>query len=98
GWGRRAGRGTGWANGGPPGADRQFSGDEVGAPRRAASLGVVVGEQHAFVGKLIQVWCAACHHAAMVGAQIEPADVVTHNEEDIRSLARALCRLLLCLS
>ena len=34
-------------------ADRQFTGDEVGAACRAARFGVVVGKQHAFGGELV---------------------------------------------
>ncbi len=44
---RHADGGAGLADGGQAGADRQLAGDEVGPARRAARLGVVVGEPHA---------------------------------------------------
>src|SRR5262249_18612534 len=37
------------------GADRQFAGYEVGAARRAARFGVVVGEPHAFGREPVEV-------------------------------------------
>ena len=62
-------------------------GDEVRPARRAARLGVVVGEQHALRGQLVEVRRLAGHHAAVVGADVEPADVVSHDEDDVRLLA-----------
>ena len=84
--GRHADRGAGLADGGQAGADRQLAGDEVGAAGGAARLGVVVGEEHAFGGELVEVRRLARHHAAVVGADVEPADVVAHDEEDVRFL------------
>ena len=45
----------GLADGGQAGADRQLAGDEVRAARRAARLGVVVGEEHALGGEPVEV-------------------------------------------
>ena len=81
--GRQAGGGAGLADGGHAGADRQLAGDEVGAARRAARLGVVVGEQHALGGDLVEVRRPARHHAAVVGADVPHADVVAHDEDDV---------------
>ena len=53
GW--KAGLGTRLADRGHAGADGQLAGDEVGAPRRAARFRVVVGEEHAFLGQLVEV-------------------------------------------
>jgi hypothetical protein len=47
--------GAGLANRGQTSADRQFAGDEVGAGRRAARLGVVVGEAQALAGQPVEV-------------------------------------------
>ena len=74
---------TGLADRGHAGADRQFAGNEVGATRRAARLGVVVGEQHAFGGDLVEVRRPPGHHAAVVGADIPDADVVAHDDDDV---------------
>ena len=84
---RHADRGAGLADRGKAGADRQFAGDEVGASCRAARLGVVVGEAHAFGGELVEVWRPARHDALVVGADVEPADVIAHDEDDVRPLA-----------
>ena len=61
---------AGLADRGQSGADRQFAGDEVGAARRAARLGVVVGEPHALGGELVEVRRPAGHHALVVGADV----------------------------
>ena len=68
---------------GEPRTQRDLAGDEVCAARRAARLGVVVGEPHALGGELVQVRRLAGHDALMVGADIEPSDIVAHDHEDI---------------
>ena len=80
--GRPIGRAS-LADRGHAGADRQLAGDEVRATRRATCLGVVVGEQHAFLGDLVEVRRPAGHHAAVVGADIPHADVVAHDDDDV---------------
>ena len=84
--GGHADLGAGLADGGQPGADRQLAGDEVGPARRAARLGVVVGEEHPLGGEPVEVRRPAGHHAPVVGADVEPADVVAHDEDDVRLL------------
>ena len=74
---------AGLADRGHAGADRQLAGDEVRAARRAARLGVVVGEQHAFGGELVEVRRPPGHHAAVVGADVPHADVVAHDDDDV---------------
>ena len=88
GLGRHSGLGARLADGGHAGADGQFAGDEVRATRRATRLGVIVGEQHAFLGQLVEVRRPAGHHAAMVGADVPHADVIAHNEEDVGFFVR----------
>ena len=83
GLGRHAHVGAGLADGRQAGAQRDLAGDEVGAARRAARLGVVVGEHHALRGELVEVRRLAGHDAPVVGADVEPADVVAHDEEDV---------------
>ena len=84
---RDADLGARLADRGHAGADGQFAGDEVRATRRATRLGVVVGEQHAFLGQLVEVRRPAGHHAAVVGADVPHADVIAHDEEDVGFLA-----------
>ena len=82
---RRAGRfGARLADRGHAGADRQLAGDEGRPARRAARLGVVIGEQHALVGELVEVRRPPGHHAAVVGADVPDADVVAHDDDDVR--------------
>jgi len=62
------------------GAQRMHSGEECVPPRRAALLGVVVGELRAFLANAIDVRCFPDHQALVVDARLHPADVVTHDE------------------
>ena len=80
------------ADRGHAGADGQFAGDEVRATRRAARLGVIVGEQHAFLGHLVEVRRPAGHHAAAVGADVPHADVIAHDDDDVGFLVLRLRR------
>jgi len=41
---------------------------------------VVVGEEHAFLGHLVEVRCPPGHHAAVVGADVPHANVIAHYE------------------
>ena len=86
-----ADRRAGLADGGHPRADWQLAGDEVRPPRRAARLGVVVGEAHPLGREPVEVGCPPPHDALVVGADIEPADVVTHDHDDI-GLLLGRCR------
>ena len=76
--------GAGHPHLGQPGADRVLAGDEGGAARGAALLGVVVGEGHAFVGDAVDVGRAVAHLAAAVVADVPPADVVAPEDQDVR--------------
>ena len=80
---RQAGRRAGLTHGRHAGADRQLAGDEVRAARRTARFGVVVGEQHPFLGDLVEVRRAARHHAAVIRTDVPHPDVVTHDDEDV---------------
>ena len=92
---RHADVGAGLADRGETGAQRNLPGDEVGAAGGAARFGVVVGEAHAVGGKLVEVRRLARHDALVIGADIEPADIVAHDDENVRLLAcrRSLLRL-----
>src|SRR5262245_49927127 len=75
-------------------AERNLAGNEIGAAGRAACLRVIVGEDHPVGGELVEVWGLARHDSTVVGADIEPADIVAHDDEDIGLASR---RGLLCL-
>ena len=89
---RRAGPQIGWAAGklrqDHAGAQRMHAGEEGVAPGRAALLGVVGHEDRAFVADAIDVGRLADHQAAVVDARLHPADVVAHDEEDVRFALR----------
>ncbi|MCY1408761.1 hypothetical protein D9M71_240890 [compost metagenome] len=94
------GRNTDWraglANGGHAGTDWQLAGDEVGASCRAAGFGIIVGEAHAFVGQGVEVGCSAGHHALVVDTDIGPADVVTHDDNNVGRLIGRLAQARCC--
>ncbi len=62
------------------------------APRRAALLGVVIGEERPFMRYAVDVRRSASHHAVMVGANVPDADVIGHDDENVRLLGLRLCR------
>src|SRR5271157_3904873 len=86
----KADRRAGQPDLGQPGANRALPGNKRGAPRRAALLRVVVGEQRAFVSQPVNVGCLVMHHAQVVGTDIPVADVIAEDDEDIW-LLRACC-------
>ena len=69
-----------------PCPQRTLSGDERGTARGAGLLSIIVGEYRALVGDAIDVGRAIAHHAAIVGADVPVADVVGHDDENIRLL------------
>ena len=72
------------------GAQRMHAGKEGVATRRAALLGVVVGEHRAFLADLVDVRRLSDHQATMIDARLHPADVIAHDEEDVRFLTLSL--------
>ena len=80
--------GAGQADLGKAGAQRRLAGDERRAARRAALLGVIVGEHHAFAGDAVDVRRAIAHHAERIGADVGLSDVVAHDDEDVRPADR----------
>ena len=75
---------AGQADLGQAGADRRLAGDEGGAPGGAALLAVPVGEERAFLGDAVDVGRPVAHHAVVVGADVELADVVAPDDQDVR--------------
>src|SRR5215469_6065704 len=63
------------------GANRQLTSDEVGPTSRAACLSIIVGKQDALRGELVEVRRLAGHDATVVGTNVEPANVITHDDE-----------------
>lgn len=68
----------------------RLSQDERGSSCGAGLLRVIVGEQRAFLGDAIDVGRTAAHHAAVVGADIPDADVVSHDHDDVGLLGSRL--------
>ncbi|EXI71476.1 MAG: hypothetical protein AW07_03538 [Candidatus Accumulibacter sp. SK-11] len=69
------------------GAQRMHAGEEGVAPGRTALLGVVMHEDGTFLGDAVDVRRFADHQPTVVDARLHPANVVTHDEQDI-GLAR----------
>src|SRR5205809_4864718 len=78
------------ADGGHTRADGQLAHNEVGSTCRATRLSIIVGEQHSFLGHLVEVGRSPRHQAAMVGANIPHADIIAHDEQDIGFLVLSL--------
>src|SRR5262249_48092863 len=62
------------------GADRRLPGDESGASSGAALLAV----QGAFLSDAVDVRSPVAHDAVVVGTDVEPADIVGHDHQDVR--------------
>ena len=71
------------ADRGHSGTDRQLAGDEIRAASGAARLRIVVGKAHALGREPVEIRRFARHDALMISADVEPADVVAHDEEDV---------------
>jgi hypothetical protein len=69
------------------GAQRALARDEGRAARRAALLGVVVGEYHAFAGDTVDIGRAVAHDTEAEGADVGLADIVAEHHQDVRLLA-----------
>ena len=76
---------------GQSGADGRLPGDERRASRRATLLPIPIGEPRAFFGDAVDVGRLITHDATVVATRVKPSDVVTHDDEDIGFLIRALC-------
>ena len=74
---------TGLSHGRQAGTDGQLPGYEVRPASGTACLRVIVGESHAFGCKLVKMRRPARHDALVVGTDVEPADVVTHDIDDV---------------
>src|SRR6516164_3136456 len=73
------------------GANGQFARDEVGAACRTTRLGVVGIETHSFSSKLVEVGSESRHHALVIDANVEPANVVTHDDDDVGLFSLRRC-------
>jgi hypothetical protein len=54
------------------------------AASRTALLSVEIGEDRALFAMRSMIGRAVAHDAQIVGADIEPADIVAHDEKDVR--------------
>ncbi len=95
-FGLQSDRGAGNADLGETRAQYRLTGDERRTPSRAALLGVIVREHHAFFGDAVDVRRAVTHEAECIGADVGLADVVAEDHEDVLPLARRRRRLCCC--
>src|SRR5262245_26035786 len=72
--------GPGLAYGRQARADGKLAGDEIRPPRRAASFGVIVGEFYTLRRQPMQVRCPSGANPLVIGVDVEPANVVSHDE------------------
>ncbi|MCY1369415.1 hypothetical protein D9M69_564550 [compost metagenome] len=80
--------GAGHADGQQAGAERMLAEGEGGTAGGAGLLAVGVGEQRAFPGDAVDVGRLVAHHALVVGAEIEVADIVAKDHQDVRFVRR----------
>ena len=73
---------------GEAGADRRLAGDEGGASGGATLLAVPVGEDRALLADAVDIGRAVAHNSHVVGADVVPADIVAHDEQDVGLAAR----------
>jgi hypothetical protein len=66
-----------------PGSYGRLPGNECRTTRRAALLTVEVGEHRAFFRDAIDVRRPITHDSVVVRTDVEPADVVAHDEQDV---------------
>src|SRR5215510_3199969 len=76
-------RGAGHADLGVARAQATLAGDERGAPRRATLLGIIVGEDYAFLGDSVNVVRPEAHQSHRVGTDVGLADVVTPDDDEV---------------
>src|SRR6185369_347743 len=65
-------------------ADGRLSGDERRAAGGATLLAVPVGEDRSFLADAVDVGRLVAHHAHVVGANVELADVVAPDDKNVR--------------
>lgn len=61
---------------------------EGGAAGGAALLPVPVGEHRAFMREAVNVRCTISHESMVVGADVEPANIVSPDNQNVRFLIR----------
>ena len=66
------------------GPKRKFASDEVRPSGGATRFCVIVGEAHPLGGQTVEIGCPPGHNALVIDPDIGPADVVGHDDEDIR--------------
>ncbi|MNE43646.1 hypothetical protein D3C80_1378330 [compost metagenome] len=79
---------AGHADGQQAGTERMLTKGESRATGGAGLLAVGVGEQSPFPGDAVDVRRLVAHHALVVGADVEDADVVAEDHQDVRFVRR----------
>ncbi len=73
-------------DGGQTRADWQLTGDEISAAGSTASLCIVIGEAHSLRCQLVEIRRFSRHYALVVGADVEPTNIIAHDDENVRFL------------
>src|SRR5947207_10818347 len=70
------------------GADRDPPGDERGATRGATRLAIPIREARTLCCQPVEIRCrCTARNAATIAAEVAPADVVGHDNDNVRFLA-----------
>src|SRR4030095_10180587 len=65
------------------GSNRRLACDESCAASRATLLSIPVGKEHAFFGDAIDVGGAVSHDAFVIRADVDPADVISPDDQNV---------------
>ncbi|MCY1413644.1 hypothetical protein D9M71_290800 [compost metagenome] len=79
---------AGHADGQQAGAERMFAEGKSGTTGGAGLLAVGMGEQRPLLRNAIDVRRLVTHHALVVGTEVEVADVVAEDHQDVRFVRR----------
>jgi len=74
-------------------ADGLLPSDESGTASGAALLRIPAVKQRAFFGNAVDVRGLVPHHAAAVTTRVKPADIIAHDDKDVRLLGLLLLRI-----
>lgn len=72
------------------GAERALAGDKGGSTSGATIFTVGIGEQDAIVGNRVDFGRPLAHHSVVISADIEPANIVAPNNQNVWLVLR--CR------
>ena len=82
----QVGRASGDFRQGHANAKRLHASEEGSTPGRATLFGVISHEGRAFIADAVDIGRLTYRQAAVIDARLHPADIVAHDEQDVRLL------------